>query len=56
MFGGPGGGPDEARIEPVKPLVEQTDSRFVVTVEFVSLVDNSAEAAVAEAEASEVAN
>jgi hypothetical protein len=28
-------------VEPVKPLVEQTDSRFVVTVEFISLVDKT---------------
>lgn len=30
--------------ETVKPLVEQTDSRFIVTVEFISLVDKSAPA------------
>lgn len=31
--------------ETVKPLVEQTDSRFVVTVEFISLVDKTPPAA-----------
>ncbi len=48
VFGGfgnaPEGGTSEAgQVELVKPLVEQNDSRFVVTVEFVSLVDPNAE-------------
>ncbi len=38
-----GGSPDAGPAQPVeKPIVEQTDSRFAVTVEFVSLVDNNA--------------
>lgn len=35
--------------EAVKPIVEQIDSRFIVTVEFVSLVDKNAAAAAAPA-------
>ena len=40
------GGAPSAPAAPVeKPIVEQTDSRFIVTVEFVSLVDKNAAAA-----------
>lgn len=44
-FGGAtdGGFGDNSQVELVKPLVEQNDSRFVVTLEFVSLVDKNAE-------------
>lgn len=38
-FGGEGSA--SASVEAVKPLVEQTDSRFVVTVEFISLVEKN---------------
>jgi hypothetical protein len=38
-FGGDAAGTQA--VEPVKPLVEQTDSRFVVTVEFISLVEKT---------------
>lgn len=41
-FGGEGSA--TASAEAVKPLVEQTDSRFVVTVEFISLVEKNAQA------------
>lgn len=33
--------PSGETVEPAKPLVDQTDSRFVVTVEFISLVDKT---------------
>lgn len=36
-----GDAPAAPTAETVKPLVEQTDSRFVVTVEFISLVDKT---------------
>jgi len=39
-FGGDAGAGNQP-IETVKPLVEQTDSRFVVTLEFISLVDKT---------------
>lgn len=43
LFGGGANGDSAAEAtEAVKPLVEQTDSRFVVTVEFVGLVDKNA--------------
>lgn len=42
LFGGNAEGDSSgAAAEAVKPLVEQTDSRFVVTVEFVTLVDKN---------------
>ena len=40
--------PSSPAAEAVKPLVEQTDSRFVVTVEFVGLVDKNAPEAASE--------
>lgn len=51
LFGGGGSNTDTAApaAEAVKPLVEQTDSRFVVTVEFVGLVDKNAPVAASEA-------
>jgi hypothetical protein len=49
LFGGGGGEGADPTTEAVKPLVEQTDSRFVVTVEFVSLVDKNAPEAAPEA-------
>jgi hypothetical protein len=41
VFGEESGGEAATPQETVKPLVDQTDSRFTVTVEFVSLVDKS---------------
>lgn len=51
LFGGGGANGDSpaAATEAEKPLVEQTDSRFVVTVEFVGLVDKNAPEAAPEA-------
>lgn len=36
-----GGETGSETVEPAKPLVEQLDSRFIVTVEFISLVDKT---------------
>lgn len=41
LFGGGESSGTGAQAEAVKPLVEQTDSRFVVTVEFISLVEKT---------------
>lgn len=41
LFGGGESSGATPVVETVKPLVEQTDSRFVVTVEFISLVDKT---------------